>query len=130
MDDKNEKECGFSLTPAGLNCLPCRCRRSLYHKETKTTTENSKVIVNIVEDRSSFSMGKKRGITPSDEIFKNTDNNNIQLGDISICDTGFGRTGKQITPEETEEQLEELREDMKEVKKDVSILKNNLNMMD
>ena len=74
-------------------------------------------------------MGKRRGITPSDEIFKNT-NDNTQLGDISICDTGFGRMGKQITPEETEQQLEELREDMKEVKKDINILKSNLNMMD
>ena len=129
MDDKNEIDGGFSLTPSSLSCLPCRCRKHLYHKETTHTKDENKQVITIVEDRSSFSMGKRRGITPSDEIFKNT-SDNIQLGDISICDTGFGRTGKQITPEETEEQLEELREDMKEVKKDINVLKNSLNMMD
>ena len=116
MDDKNEIDGGFSSTPSSLSCLPCRCRKHLYHKETTHTKDENKQVITIVEDRSSFSMGKRRGITPSDDIFKNT-NDNIQLGDISICDTGFGRTGKQITPEETEEQLEELTEDMKEVKK-------------
>ena len=87
--------------------------KHLYHKETLHTKENNKQIVAIVEDMSS---GKRRGVTPSDGIFKKT-KYNIQLGDISICDPGFGRMGKQITPQETEEQLEELRDDMKEVEK-------------
>ena len=83
MDDKNEIDGGFSLTPSSLSCLPCRCRKHLYHKETTHTKDENKQVITIVEDRSSFSMGKRRGITPSDEIFKNT-NDNLQLGDISI----------------------------------------------
>ena len=123
MDNKKEEEGGFSLTSTSLNCFPCKCRRNLYHKTTTATKEENKQTIIIVEDRSSFRVG--RGITPSNEIFKPD-----QTGSIAICDTGWGRTGKQITPEETEEQLEELKEDMKGVKKDINVLKSNLNMMD
>ena len=110
MDNKKEEEGGFSLTPTSLNCFPCKCRRHLYHKTRTATKEENKQAIIIVEVRSSFRVG--RGITPSNDIFKPD-----QTGSIAICDTGRGKTGKQMTPEETEEQSEELKEDMKEVKK-------------
>ena len=118
-----EEEDGLSLSPTSLTCFPCRCKRNLYHKTTTATKEENKQTIIIVEDRSSFGVG--RGITPSNENFKPN-----QTGSIAICDTGWGRTGKQITPEETEEKLQELKGDMKEVKKDIHNLKNNVNMMD
>ena len=104
----------------GFNCLPCRCRRNLYHKETvKTTDENNMTTINIVEDRSSFKMG--RGITPDNNIFKPEEN---QLGSVAVCDTGWGR-GKQITPEELEERVDKLETDVGKIEEEVDILKKN-----
>ena len=44
-EEKQKNNGGFILTPTSLNCLPCRCRKNLYHKETKTTSDkDSKTI--------------------------------------------------------------------------------------
>ena len=121
--DKDEtKEGGISLTPTSLNCLPCRCRKNLYHKETTSTRENNKQTIIIVEDRSSFKIG--RGVTPENNIFKPD-----QTGSIAICDTGWGK-GRTPTPEECEERIDKLETDMKDVNQDVKTFKNNLNIMD
>ena len=32
--DKDNEDGGFHLSTDGINCLPCRCRRNLYHKAT------------------------------------------------------------------------------------------------
>ena len=116
MSDKdNNEDGGFHLSTDGINCLPCRCRRNLYHKATvKTTDENNITTINIVEDRSSFKMGRSgRNTTPDDNIFTPEQN---QLGSVAVCDTGWGR-GKQITPEELEERVEKLETDVDELKK-------------
>ena len=128
MTDKDNNEGGIHLTKDGFNCLPCRCRRNLYHKETvKTTDENNITTINIVEDRSSFKMG--RGITPDNNIFKPEEN---QLGSVAICDTGWNR-GKQITPEELEQrvdkleiEVEKIEEGVERIDKSVKELKNIL----
>ena len=108
--------------------MPCRCRRNLYHKETKTTTENNITTINIVEDRSSFKVG--RGITPNNNIFKPEEN---QLGSIAICDTGWGSrsTSRKITPEELDERMEKIEMDVEKIEEEVNeIKKNNFNTLD
>ena len=120
MSDKdNNEDGGFHLSTDGINCLPCRCRRNLYHKETvQTTDENNITTINIVEDRSSFKMG--RGITPDNNIFKPEEN---QLGSVAVCDTGWG--SKQITPEELEQRVDKLETDIGKIEEEVDIIKKN-----
>ena len=82
MNDTKEddnKPGGFQLSRDGVNCLCCKFRKNTYHKETKTTTENNKVVVNVVEDRSSFKIGKGRVETPDDGIL-----NQIQLIKLEV----------------------------------------------
>ena len=65
---KEPNEGGFHLNTDGLNCLPCKCRKKTFHKETKINTEGK----TIIEDRSSWKVGG-RGVTPDEnEIFKLT----------------------------------------------------------
>ena len=117
--DKDNEDGGFHLSTDGINCLPCRCRRNLYHKATvKTTDENNITTINIVEDRSSFKMG--RGITPDNNIFKPEEN---QLGSVAVCDTGWG--SKQITPEELEQRVDKLETDIGKIEEEVDIIKKN-----
>ena len=122
-DQNDEKNGGFHLNKDGINCLFCRCKRSTFHKETTINKEGK----TIVENRSSWRIGK-RGVTPSDDIFKNTTDNE-QSGSVEICDTGWGQS--QVTPEELEERVEKLESDVDEIKKDIkNIEKNNLEVMD
>ena len=112
MDEKKteENEGGLSLTPTSLNCLPCRCRKNTCHKETTTTTTDKDTkTVSIIENRSSYKVG--RGVTPSNDIFKPD-----QTGaSVAICDTGWGN-GRAPTPEECEQQIEKNANDIKDLK--------------
>ena len=128
MNDKEDnKTGGFQLSRDGVNCLCCKFRKNIYHKETKTTTEKNKVIVNVVEDRSSFKIGKGRVETPDDGIFK--PDTTHQIGSIEICDAAFG--GHKVTPEQNEERIDKIETEIEEVNKDISdIKKNMLNSMD
>ena len=119
---------GLSVNKDGINCLFCRCKRNTYHKETKTTTENNKVVVNVVEDRSSFKIGKGRNVSPDDGIFK--PDTAQQIGGVELCSTGWSKHRK-ITPEECEERLDKIEEDVERIDKDVEQLKqNNINLLD
>ena len=124
-NNKDGTDGGVSVNKDGINCLFCRCKRNTYHKETKTTTENDKVVVNVVEDRSSFKMG--RGVSPDDGIFK--PNTVPQTGGVELCSTGWSQNRK-ITPEECEERLDKIEEEVEDVKQDVEQLKTNLNILD
>ena len=118
MSDKKSNEGGFHLNTDGLNCLPCKCRKKTFHKETKINTEGK----TIIEDRSSWKVGG-RGVTPDEnEIFKTNAQDNEGVDTVS---TGWG--SRKPTPEE---RLEKVEEDVERIDKDVTILKNNLNMMD
>ena len=115
---KEPNEGGFHLNTDGLNCLPCKCRKKTFHKETKINNEGK----TIIEDRSSWKVGG-RGVTPDEnEIFKTNAQDNEGVDTVS---TGWG--SRRPTPEE---RLEKVEEDVERIDKDVNILKNNLNMMD
>ena len=120
MSDKEDNNIGgFQLSRDGVNCLCCKFRKNTYHKETKTTTENNKVVVNVVEDRSSFKIGN-RGTTPDDHIFK--PDTTYQLGSIEDCTTGWS-VGRKPTPEENQERIFKLETDVEAMRKDIAELK-------
>ena len=123
----NEDKGNINIEKGSVNCNFCRCGKKVFHKETKTTTDkDGNVVVNQVEDRTSWRIGNGRGATPDgNDVFKQ-DN---QLGSVEICDTGFG-IGRKPTPEENQERIFKLETDVEEVKKDVEQLKTNLNILD
>ena len=51
-----------------------------------------------------------------------------QTGSVAICDTGWGQS--QVTPEELEDKIDKLETEVERIDKDVTILKNNLDIMD
>ena len=111
----------------GFHCIPCRCKRQFYHKESKTVKEEGKITTNTVEDRRNFIIGSGRHQSP-DEIFK--PENTLQRGSVELCDTGWGK-GRTPTPEELEERIEKCETDIVEMKKDINIINDkNLHTMD
>ena len=127
MSDKEDKG-NINIEKGSVNCNFCRCGKKVFHKETKTTTDkDGNVVVNQVEDRSSWRIGNGRGATPDgNDAFKQ----NSQLGSVEICDTGFG-IGRKPTPEENQERIFKLETDVERIDKDVSQLKqNNMNLLD
>ena len=113
---------GFFINASGISCIPCRCKRQSYHKETKTTKENNTVTTNVTEDRRNLKFGGGRNVSPDENgIFKN-DN---QTGSVEICDNGWGQN--RITPEECEQRLEGTETDIEVIKKDIERLEFELN---
>ena len=124
MSDTTEsgKKKGFFINSRGISCIPCRCKRQSYHKETKTTKENNIVTTNVIEDRRNLKFGGGRNVSPDENgIFKN-DN---QTGSVEICDNGWGQN--RITPEECEQRLEGTETDIEVIKKDIERLEFELN---
>ena len=127
MSNKEDKG-NINIEKGSVNCNFCRCGKKVFHKETKTTTDkDGNVVVNQVENRTSWRIGNGRGATPDgNDVFKQ-DN---QLGSVEICDTGFG-IGRKPTPEENQERIFKLETDVERIDKDVEQLKHkNLNIMD
>ena len=119
---ESEKKKGFFINANGISCIPCRCKRQSYHKETKTTKENNIVTTNVIEDRRNLKFGGGRNVSPDENgIFKN-DN---QTGSVEICDNGWGQN--RITPEECEQRLEGTETDIEVIKKDIDRLEFELN---
>ena len=113
---------GFFINASGISCIPCRCKRQSYHKETKTTKESNTVTTNVIEDRRNLKFGGGRNVSPDENgIFKN-DN---QTGSVEICDNGWGQN--RITPEECEQRLEVTETDIEVIKKDIERLEFELN---
>ena len=53
MSDKShdgDKKKGFFINANGMSCIPCRCKRQSYHKETKPVKENNIIATNVIED--------------------------------------------------------------------------------
>ena len=70
-----ENNGGFHVDKSSVDCNFCRCGKKELYKETKTTTDKKgNVVVNQVENTSSWKMG--RGTMP--------DGNTIFLTDVMI----------------------------------------------
>ena len=107
-----ESNGGFHIDKSSINCNFCRCGKKALHKETKTTTDKEgNVVVNQVEDRSSWKMG--RGTTPDGNAMFKTNINDKE--DVDIVSTGF--TSRKPTPEERIEALEKQVEELKRHRK-------------
>ena len=111
---ENSNDKGFRINAKGISCIPCRCKRQFYHKETTTVKENNIITTNTVVDKRNTKFGAGRHTSP-DDIFK--PDNNLQEGSVEICSTGWGKS--QITPEELEERVEKLETDVDLLKKDI-----------
>ena len=114
---------GFHIDKSSVGCNFCRCVKKALYKETKTTTDKEgNVVVNQVENRSSWKMG--RNTTPDGNAIFKTNVNDKE--DIETVSTGWGQAGtsRSITPEETEKRLEALEKEIEELKK------SKLNSMD
>ena len=118
MSDMSEQSNGgFHIDKSSVDCNFCRCGKKALYKETKTTTDKKgNVVVNQVENRSSWKMG--RGTTPDgNAIFKTNVNDKEGVDTVS---TGFN--SRKPTPEERIEALEKEVEELKRY--------NKLNRMD
>ena len=100
--DDSDKKKGLFINAKGVSCIPCRCKRQSYHKETKTVKENNVVTTNVIEDKHNLKFGGRHVSLDENGIFR-TDKQN---GSVEICDTGWGKN--QITPEELEQKIEVL----------------------
>ena len=107
-----ENSGGFHIDKSSVDCNFCRCGKKALYKQTKTTTDKEgNVIVNKVENRSSWKVG--RNTTPDgNAIFKTNMKDNE---DVDTVDTGFG--SRKPTPEERieilEKEVEELKKNLK-----------------
>ena len=121
MSDATEdtnKEKGFRLNSRGISCIPCRCKKQLYRKETKTIQETEKTTTTTIIDKRNIKFGGNGRHQSPDDIFKAEENK--QLGSLEICDTGWGST--KVSPEELEERIQKLETDIYEIKKDIDII--------
>ena len=107
-----ENNGGFHIDKSSVDCNFCRCGKKALHKETKTTTDKEgNVVVNQVENRSSWKMG--RGTTPDGNAIFKTNMNDTE--DVDTVSTGF--TSRKPTPEERIEALEKEVEELKRYRK-------------
>ena len=128
VTEDSNKDKGFQINTRGISCIPCRCKKQFYHKETKTITETDKTTTTtttVVDKRNMKFGGNGRHQSP-DDIFKTEENK--QLGSVEICDTGWG--SKIVTPEELEERVEKLETDVDEIKKDINIITSTKSKLD
>ena len=119
-EESNDK--GFRINTKGISCIPCRCKRQFYHKETKAVKDNNIITTNTVVDKRNTKFGSAGRHTSPDDIFK--PDTNLQEGSVEICSTGWGKS--QITPEELEERLEVAETNIGLIKKDIDEIKKDV----
>ena len=119
-EESNDK--GFRINTKGISCMPCRCKRQFYHKETKTVKDNNIITTNTVVDKRNTKFGSAGRHTSPDDIFK--PDTNLQEGSVEICSTGWGKS--QITPEELEERVECAETEITLLKKDITEIKKDI----
>ena len=61
---------GFYINTKGISCIPCRCKRQFYHKETTTVKENKIITTNTVVDKI-LNLVVVAVATPAQTIFLN-----------------------------------------------------------
>ena len=107
-----ENNGGFHIDKSSVDCNCCRCGKKALYKETKTTTDKEgNVVVNQVENRSSWKMG--RNTTPDGNAMFKANMNDKE--DVDTVSTGF--TSRKPTPEECEKRIEALEEEVEELKR-------------
>ena len=120
-ETKNNNNGGFQVNKNGISCFTCKCRRNLFHKSKKTTTdETGKTVVEEDIETSSLGFGN-RGITPPIQPRSYTIEQRIQdleskmeritNKNIADIDAGFKR-GVSLDERllHLEKQVEELRQ--------------------
>ena len=122
MLQKKSDNKGFRINTKGISCIPCRCKRQFYHKETKTVKENNIITTNTVVDKRNTKFGSTGRHTSPDDIFK--PDTNLQEGSVEICSTGWAKN--QITPEELEERVECAETEITLLKKDITEIKKDI----
>ena len=115
IEGNDKSHGGIPLNKDGLNCLPRICKRNRSHKETKTTTnKDDDVVVNVIEDRRSFRIG--RGVTSDGQNIFKANETALQLGDVTIADAGRGQTGRKNTTRRSTDRIEKLEKQVEELK--------------
>ena len=113
---ENSNDKGFRINARGISCIPCRCKRQFYYKETKTTKENNVITTNTIIDKRNTKFGGDRNVSPDETGIFQSD---MQNGSVEVCSTGWNDKENRITPEELEERLEKLETDVDLMKKDI-----------
>ena len=113
---ENSNDKGFRINARGISCIPCRCKRQFYYKETKTTKENNVITTNTIIDKRNTKFGGGRNVSPDETGIFQSD---MQNGSVEVCSTGWNDKENRITPEELEERLEKLETDVDLMKKDI-----------
>ena len=113
---ENSNDKGFRINARGISCIPCRCKRQFYYKETKTTKENNVITTNTIIDKRNTKFGGGRNVSPDETGIFQSD---MQNGSVEVCSTGWNDKENIITPEELEERLEKLETDVDLMKKDI-----------
>ena len=121
---ENSNDKGFRVNAKGISCIPCRCKRQFYHKETKTVQEDNKITTNTVVDKRNTKFGGSGRHTSPDDIFK--PDTNLQEGSVEICDTGWSSKESRITPEQLEERVECAEAEITLLKKDITEIKKDI----
>ena len=120
---ENSNDKGFRINAKGISCIPCRCKRQFYHKETKTVQEDNKITTNTIIDKRNTKFGG-RNVSPDENgIFQQE----RQFGSVEICDTGWSSKENRITPEELEERVECAETEITLMKKDITEIKKDIN---
>ena len=81
--DNSDKKKGLFTNAKGFSCIPCRCKRQSYHKESKTLKENNIVTTHVIEDKHLKFGG--RHVSPDENGIFRTEKQN---GSVETCDTG------------------------------------------
>ena len=113
---ENSNDKGFRINARGISCIPCRCKRQFYYKETKTTKENNVITTNTIIDKRNTKFGGGRNVSPDETGIFQSD---MQNGSVEVCSTGWNDKENRITPEELEERLENLQTHVDLMKKDI-----------
>ena len=113
---ENSNDKGFRINARGISCIPCRCKRQFYCKETKTTKENNVITTNTIIDKRNTKFGGGRNVSPDETGIFQSD---MQNGSVEVCSTGWNDKENRITPEELEERLEKLETDVDLMRKDI-----------
>ena len=78
-NDSNGRDKGLHVDKKGCPCIPCRCKRQFYHKETKTVKENNTITTDTVIDERNFQFGGNGRHTSPDDVFKDEDYRQVVL---------------------------------------------------